>query len=85
MKDLTRFSRQNTRRKTKAPNRPLSQHTVAMMEYRKRYSITQYTLMLDVKLKERFQDFCVRNNLSPSGVIAGLITDLMDENEKKSA
>jgi len=85
--DLSQFSRDNRRRnkKTDTNERPLSISSIAMAEYKKRYSLSQYTLMLDVDLKKRWMDYCVRNKMSPSGLISHFITEHLTADEKKSA
>lgn len=55
-----------------------------MEEYKQRYSISQYTVMLDNKVKRRYMDFCLLNGFSPSGLFGALATQFMDEHEKKS-
>lgn len=54
-----------------------------MKKYRERYSISQYTLMLDNGVKARYMKFCLTNGLSPSGVIQSLIVDAMNNHEAK--
>jgi hypothetical protein len=87
--DITQYTRtrRNTPRQTKAT---ASYHTVAMKKYRERYSISQYTLMLDNKVKERYMKFCLKRGLSPSRIIQSLIVNAMNaeeakQNETKSA
>jgi hypothetical protein len=79
----------NSARKKRRPNpnakgKARSIVSQRMDEYKQRYSISQYTVMLDNKVKGRYMDFCLSNGFSPSNLFALLATQFMDEHEKKS-
>lgn len=62
----------------------LSVYQTRMLAYKKKYGLEAYSLMLDSETKQRFQRFCLLNNLSTAGVINSLLQDFLKKNEAKS-